>query len=963
MSDLLLGLSAAVVKCACQAWLKDSDFAKEASTSVVDLIAAKVSGDLDRRRARRFFEDLEIPISRKLSVLRETEYSDVPDNEWSAAVLIAGETFDRAQLSADILISADLDPLFLERQIRRGSPSATRDLTAGGTALYDRIISEGCSYIIQIADNLPRIQVGAFAELLSRTTQLLTLISGLLDDLPRHEGVAEKSQRFATGYRRHIAIKLDRLEIFGVDFPSRKYPLTVAYISLQARGGQPETGDLRIESVLANNPRSLLVGPAGSGKTTLLQWLAVRAAKADFSGELKGWNDAFPFLIRLRNYVNRDLPRPQDFVEGISPHLAGEMPDGFVHELMRSGRALILVDGIDELPEDRRIKVTEWLNDLVTSFPNARYVVTSRPAAMGEPWPRLENLSVAEVLPMTPSNVRIFADHWHAAVGTEIVEPEEKEALAACKKSLLGAITSDRHLYRLAVNPLLAALMCALNLARSADLPRNRQELYEAALSMLLDQRDKKRGVLPAYNLGLSKSDKIMILSDLALWMVRNGLSEAPGYRIKDQVARSLSKLRDLPLDTSVVFRYLLERSGLLTEPAKGQVDFIHRTFQEYLAAKAAVDNDAVDELIRNVNNDNWREVILMASGLARQGDCEELICGLLELEPATPRIKLLAVGCLRAARQLDPNIRRDAEDLVRTLLPPHTVEEAELLSGAGELLLDLLPDYPPRTEQEAMATIRAAALIGGERAARALMLSMPNKSGSFSLSNVGRELINAWLDFEPLAYGEFVLTALNPRSLTVPDGRVLPSIEFIRDVSYLKVEGVTSYTDLTPVSNHSKLEDLRIYCYGELTPNLSPLVKNRSLEQLMIIGAEDSDFARLPLGRPPALSSLYISDWYNVSTTAGLSGWAKGLRILSFQNCPALSDISTLTNNESLEQIVFSSVPNALDVEPALTMSNLRKITIHNSRIANPEVLRARRDIEVSVQRAWTPESTASSY
>ena len=59
-----------------------------------------------------------------------------------------------------------------------------------------------------------------------------------------------------------------------------------------------------------------------------------------------------------------------------------------------------------------------------------------------------------------------------------------------------------------------------------------------------------------------------------------------------------------------------MERSGLLREPAAGRVDFVHRTFQEYLAAKAAVDNDEIGLLVTNAHDDQWREVVVMAAGM-----------------------------------------------------------------------------------------------------------------------------------------------------------------------------------------------------------------------------------------------------------------------------------------------------------------------------------------------------------
>ncbi len=63
------------------------------------------------------------------------------------------------------------------------------------------------------------------------------------------------------------------------------------------------------------------------------------------------------------------------------------------------------------------------------------------------------------------------------------------------------------------------------------------------------------------------------------------------------------------------VCRYLLERSGLIREPTPDRVDFIHRTFQDYLAGRAAVRADDIGALIAHAHNDQWRNVIVMAAG------------------------------------------------------------------------------------------------------------------------------------------------------------------------------------------------------------------------------------------------------------------------------------------------------------------------------------------------------------
>jgi predicted NACHT family NTPase len=73
----------------------------------------------------------------------------------------------------------------------------------------------------------------------------------------------------------------------------------------------------RAEAALAESPRTLLRGDAGSGKTTLLQWLAVTAARSGFTGPLADWNGCVPFLVRLRSYADRPLPRPEQLLAGV----------------------------------------------------------------------------------------------------------------------------------------------------------------------------------------------------------------------------------------------------------------------------------------------------------------------------------------------------------------------------------------------------------------------------------------------------------------------------------------------------------------------------------------------------------------------------------------------------------------------------------------------------------------------
>ena len=71
--------------------------------------------------------------------------------------------------------------------------------------------------------------------------------------------------------------------------------------------------------------------------------------------------------------------------------------------------------------------------------------------------------------------------------------------------------------------------------------------------------------------------------------------------------------------------RLFIERSGMLREPVKGFVHFAHRTFQEFLAARAVLDEDDIGVLVKDASDDQWREVVILASGLASQKNREDL--------------------------------------------------------------------------------------------------------------------------------------------------------------------------------------------------------------------------------------------------------------------------------------------------------------------------------------------------
>ena len=100
-----------------------------------------------------------------------------------------------------------------------------------------------------------------------------------------------------------------------------------------------------------------------------------------------------------------------------------------------------------------------------------------------------------------------------------------------------------------------------------------------------------------------------------------------------------------------------------------------------------------------------------------------------------------------------DPKVIADVYGAIPALLPPRSTAQAEALSHVGERLLPLLEQQPPRTPNEKVAAIRAAALIGGPEAMH--VIAGRAKDADWQ---VGQELTRAWLYFDGPEFAEKVL-------------------------------------------------------------------------------------------------------------------------------------------------------------------------------------------------------------
>ncbi|MGW3200977.1 NACHT domain-containing protein [Streptomyces sp. NPDC001118] len=774
-------------------------------------------------------------------------------------------------LDMDDVQAVRLGESALARQLKQAAPGSD-GLSADAGLFLDTAAEWACGEILEFFTRRSTFVARTAVEQSRAQARTGADVQELLARVPSPQA---QDIGFEIRYLDYLARRHGKLTIYGIDLSNSpgRWPLDAAYLSLEAvgRGDQPYASWLGLppagavtapaDEALAGHDRVLLRGVAGSGKTTLIQWLAVSAATGP-TGRMAHLAGRVPFVLPLRTVTRHGerLPDPARFLAAIGCPLAGAQPAGWEHRVLTAGRALVLVDGLDEVPEPERVRARAWLRDLVETFPRNRWLVTSRPSAVGDDWLADDGFTELVLAAMSPSDVASFIRRWHRAATSG--DAEEDEQLAAYERQLLDAVRTKPDLGRLATNPLMCGLICALHRDRRGYLPYGRKELYESALSMLLTRRDRERDMAVPE---LSEEPQLQLLQRLAYWLIRNGRTEMDRDRAESIIAASLPAVPAASAlgGAAAVLDHFLVRTGLLLTPTPDTLHFVHRTFQDYLGARAAVEAGDFGLLGEHAADDQWADVIRMAVAQARPRERAELL-GLLTSVP-DKRAHLLAMACLEHATELDPAVRQQAEDLARALLPPRTAEEARELAEAGPLVLELLPGPEDLTEEEAEAVTATAALVGTDAAVPVLARFAGDVSDRVRIT-----LARAWERFDEVAYADEVLAHMDSSDffVSVSTPEALRALPRIGHRTQLIIDGAHELADILEALPEG-VEKLSL-AENPLLDDLRPLTALRSLSTLSI--------AECPL----------VSD---VSSLADL-----GLRELSLYRLGAVSGLDRLS-------------------------------------------------------------------
>ncbi len=360
---------------------------------------------------------------------------------------------------------------------------------------------------------------------------------------------------------------------------------------------------------VANEEQYLMVlGAPGAGKSTLLRKIGLEALKGK-NGDYQ--HQRIPVFLELKRFNQADI----DIVSVIAkefeickhPH-----PREYAEAALDDGKLVILFDGLDEVPTEFQNGVINAIEDFVDQYDKNRFVASCRVAAYNKKFRQFRDVAIAD---FDDSQIEQFIQNWFRA--------EQDQEMATGQKCW-ALLKSDKHrgAKELARTPLLLTFLCFVY-DRSQTFPKNRSQLYNKALRILLEEwaASKRLSQEIVIYEGLHTALEEELLADIAYWGFEQDKLFFQKWELVEEIQTFLAENLNAPksLNGEAVLNAIAVQQGIFVERAVDIYSFSHLTLQEYLTAKYIVNNQLIEQSVeKHITDSRWKEVFILVAGLAK---------------------------------------------------------------------------------------------------------------------------------------------------------------------------------------------------------------------------------------------------------------------------------------------------------------------------------------------------------
>jgi HEAT repeat protein len=375
------------------------------------------------------------------------------------------------------------------------------------------------------------------------------------------------------------------------------------------------------ETEKKHHQRIMVLADPGMGKSALLRMEALSTARAErqkLLADEKSVDDVvFPLFIRL---VDLD-EKAESIIDAIPLIIQREYPktwagiEHLLQEKFRTGKCLLLLNALDEVPKKRRNHLSEKINQFAQTYP-CPIICTSRIVGYGGAF--LKGAKEVELVPFSQKQIEQYVEAWFKNAAGSI---EDNSATAS---GLIQELQNKPQIRGLAQNSRLLYLLCSLYQEPEVTLPARRCQIYEKTVDYLL----RKWTLHPTIQSEEKIQAKLRLLEELAyhfscqgkeLFSYQELVQQLDSYLRSDRVTSDFQNYTP-----EALLAELAREDGFFPQLSKDgdTYVFIHRITQDYLTAsylKRAIANNASQGMAlvkQHVWDYDWHQPLSLLAGL-----------------------------------------------------------------------------------------------------------------------------------------------------------------------------------------------------------------------------------------------------------------------------------------------------------------------------------------------------------
>lgn len=395
---------------------------------------------------------------------------------------------------------------------------------------------------------------------------------------------------------------------------------------------------------LSDQTRQVLLGGPGLGKSALLRYVtldllsenpALTQASSFHDTYLPVWL-SFPFWTAKIEDSTTVLSIP-DIVQAWLHLWTEDRLWPLFEQALNDERLLLMVDGLDEYRSEDSARSALAQLQVFVDQRNCRVIATARPAGYDRLGVQRTGWSATYLAELTSAQQEQYAIRWFTHQRGVLGEVGAQEGIdLAIQKAATGFMTEMRasaDLSELGKTPLLLGLLLYLK-SSSIPLPNSRYRAYGRLVEHLISVHPiarRRAAMVKADDSGLTPEDARIVFANLAFHLQ----SQLPEGVIERRVAEDVASqfLRDGELgfglghvearrQARALLTFGEQSLGLLVERGPQELGFLHRSFQEYLAAEHIARRPFAqqsDFVKSHCTEPVWQEVLLSLLHLTRR--------------------------------------------------------------------------------------------------------------------------------------------------------------------------------------------------------------------------------------------------------------------------------------------------------------------------------------------------------